>query len=53
MDPHLTLGVGWLSISSPEDTTPQTDAIAPDVTETQSATPKSLTADILKALLQM
>ena len=39
--------------SSPDDTTPQTDAVAPDVTDTQSTTPKSLTADRLEALLQM
>ena len=39
--------------SSPEDTTPQTDAVAPDVTDTESTTPKSLTADRLEALLQM
>ena len=39
--------------SPPEDTTPQTDAIAPDVTNMQSTTPKSLTADRLEALLQM
>ena len=39
--------------SSSEDTTPQADAIAPEVTDTQSTTPKSLTADILKAFLQM
>ena len=39
--------------SSPEDTTPQKDAVAPDVTDTQSTTQKSLTADKLEALLQM
>ena len=39
--------------NSPEDTTPQTDAVASDVTDTQSTTPKSLTADRLEALLQM
>ena len=39
--------------SSPEDTTPQTDAIGPEVTDTQSTTPKCLTADRLEALLQM
>ena len=39
--------------SSPEDTTPQTDAIATDVTDTQSTTQKSLSADRLEALLQM
>ena len=39
--------------SSPEGTTPQTDAIAPDVTDTQNTTPKSLTADRLEALLEM
>ena len=38
---------------SPEDTTPQTNAVAPDVTDTQSTTPKSLSADRLEALLQM
>ena len=36
-----------------EDTIPQTDDIAPDVTDTQSTTPKSLTADRLETLLQM
>ena len=30
---------------SPEDTTPQTDAVAPDVTDTQANTPKVLTTD--------
>ena len=39
--------------SSSEGTTPQTDAIAPDVTDTLSTTPKSLTVDRLEALLQM
>ena len=39
--------------STPEDTTQQADAAAPDVTDTQSTTPKSLTADRLEALLQM
>ena len=39
--------------SSPEDATPQTDAIAPDVTGTQSTTPKSLRAARLVSLLQM
>ena len=39
--------------SSSEDTTPQTDAIAPDVTDTSSTTPKAITADRLEALLQM
>ena len=39
--------------SSSEDTTPQTDAIALDVTNTPSTTPKSLTVDRLEALLQM
>ena len=39
--------------SLPEDTTPQTDVVAPDATDTQSTTPKSLTADRLEALLQM
>ena len=39
--------------SSSEDSTPQTDAVAPDVTVTQSTTPKSLSADRLEALLQM
>ena len=38
---------------SPGDTAPQTDAVAPDVTDTQSTTPKSLSADRLEALLQM
>ena len=39
--------------SSSEDTTPQRDVMAPDMTDTQSTTPKSLTADRLEALLQM
>ena len=39
--------------SSSGNTTPQTDAIAPDVTDTQSTTPQSLTADRLEALLQI
>ena len=38
--------------SSSEDHTPQTDTILPDVTDPQSATPKSLSADRLEALLQ-
>ena len=38
---------------SSEDSTPQTDTIAPDTTDTQNTTPKSLSADILEALLQM
>ena len=39
--------------SSLEDTTPQRDAIAPHVTDTQNSTPKSLTADRLEALQQV
>ena len=39
--------------SSSEDTTPQTDTIAPDITDKLSTTPKSLTADRLEVLLQM
>ena len=39
--------------SSPEDSTPQTDAIAPDATDTHNTTPKSLSACRLEALLQM
>ena len=39
--------------SSSKDSTPQTDAVAPDVTDTQSTTPKSLSADRLETLLQM
>ena len=39
--------------SSSKDSTPQTDAVVPDVTDTQSTTPKSLSADRLEALLQM
>ena len=35
------------------NSTPQTDAIAPDATETETNTPKSLSADRLEALLQM
>ena len=36
-----------------EDSTPQTDTISPDVTDTQSTTPKSLSADRSEALPQM
>ena len=32
---------------------PQSDAVTPDVTDTISTTPKSLTADRLQALLEM
>ena len=41
--------------TSTEDTTPQpqSDAFTPDVTDTPSTTPKSLTRDRLQALLQM
>ena len=39
--------------SLPGDTASETDAVAPDVTDTQSTTPKSLTADRLEALRQM
>ena len=39
--------------SSPEVSTPQTDAVAPDITDTQYTTPKSLSTDRLEALLQM
>ena len=38
---------------SSEDTTSQSDAVTPDVTDTPSTTPKSLTMDRLQALLQM
>ena len=38
---------------SPESITPQTNDAAPDVTDTQNTTPKSLSADRLEALLQM
>ena len=34
-------------------TQPQSDVVAPDVTDTPSTTPKSLTTDRLQALLQM
>ena len=37
--------------SSPEDSTSQTDAVAPDVTDAQSTTPKPLITDRLEALL--
>ena len=37
--------------SSSEDTTPQTDAAEPNVTDTPSNTPTSLTADRLQTLL--
>ena len=33
--------------------TPQTNAVAPDVTETETITPTSLSNDRLEALLQM
>ena len=41
--------------TSTEDTTPQPqkDVVIPDVTDTPSTTPKSLTMDRLQALLQM
>ena len=39
--------------SSSEDSTPQTGSVAPDVTDTQSTTPKSLSEDRLEAFLQM
>ena len=39
--------------ASSEDTTPKSDAVAPDVTDTPSTTPKSPTMDRLQALLQM
>ena len=39
--------------SSPESPTPKTDALTPDVNNTQGSTPKSLSADKLEGLLQM
>ena len=39
--------------SSPDNTTQQTDAIAPDVADIPSTTPKSLTAGRLEAFPQM
>ena len=39
--------------SSSEDTTPQTDSVEPNVTDTPNNMPKSLTADRLQVLLQM
>ena len=39
--------------SSSEDIIPQTDAVEPNVTDTPSTMPKSLTADRLQALLQI
>ena len=39
--------------SSSEDITPQTDAVEPNVTDTPSTMPKSLTVDRLQVLLQM
>ena len=39
--------------SSSEDTTSQSDPVEPNVTDTQSTTPKSLTVNTLWALLQM
>ena len=38
--------------TSLEDTTSQSDVVTPDVTDTPSTTPKSLTIDRLQALLQ-
>ena len=35
------------------NSTPQTDAVAPDVTDTEAIMPKSLSADRLETLLQM
>ena len=52
MDLHLTLGVR-AQHRSPEDTTLQADAVASDVTDTQSTRPISLSAHRLDALLQM
>ena len=43
MDLHLMLGGRWLSATHLK--IPQKDAVAPDVTDTGSTTPKSLTAD--------
>ena len=51
MDLHSTPGAGLLSTA--HLTIPQTDAIVPDVIDTWSTTPKSLTPDRLEALLQM
>ena len=51
--PTFNTGSRTVQHSSSEDTTSQTDAIAPDVTDTQITTSKSLTADRLGALLQM
>ena len=39
--------------NSPEDSTQQRDAVAPDINDTQSTIPKSLSVDRLEALLQM
>ena len=39
--------------SSSKDSTPQTDVVVPDVTDTLNTTPKSLPADRLEALLQI
>ena len=39
--------------SSSENSTPQTDIVEPNVTDTQNITPKSLSAERLEALLQM
>ena len=36
-----------------EDSTPQTDTIAPNTTDTQTTTPKSLSVDRLEALIQI
>ena len=53
MDLHLTLVIGLLSTAHLKIPHLKTDAIAPDVTDTKSTTPKSLTADRLEALIQM
>ena len=39
--------------TSSEDATSQSDVVAPEVTDTPSTTPKSLTVDRLEALLHM
>ena len=52
MDLHLTPGAALLSTT--DLTIPhQTDAVAPDVADTPSTTPKSLTADRVEPLLQI
>ena len=51
--PTFNIRSWTVQCTSSEDTTSQLDAVTPDVTDTSSTTPKSLTMDGLQALLQM